>query len=133
MLAKTKIIRMKMTLLIVIIIGQVSSVSSWAQLFWQTDRNQVKWKNESNESGVFGERENRCPRRKTSWNKVEKHSNTIYMTSSPKSNLRHIGCHETWNVSPLITMTTWHEEYKRARVMSWASARKCALSLMLIM
>ena len=50
--------------------------------------------------------ENRCPRRKTSWNKVEKHSTTIYMTSSPKSNLRHIGSHRTWNVTPLITMTT---------------------------
>ena len=133
MLATTILIRMKMTLLIVIIIGQVSSVSSWAQLFWQTDRNQVKWKNDSNESGVFGERENRCSRRKTSWNKVEKHSTTIYMTSSPKSKLRHIGCHETWNVSPLITMTTQHEEYKRARVMAGDSVRKCALSLMLMM
>ena len=90
-------------------------------------------KNESNESGVFGERENRCPRRKTSWNKVEKHSTTIYMTSSPKSNLRHIGCYGTWNVTPLITMTTQHEEYKRARVMAGASAGKCALSLMLMM
>ena len=43
-------------MLIVIIISQVSSVSSWAQLFWETDRNQMKWKNESNETGIFGER-----------------------------------------------------------------------------
>ena len=57
--------------------------------------------------------ENRCPRRKTCWNKVEKHSSTIYMTSSPKSNLRHIGCHRTWNVTPLITMITQLPAKKR--------------------
>ena len=56
--------------------------------------------------------ENRCRRRKTSWNKVGKHSTTIYMISSPKSNLSHIGYHRTWNISPLITMTTQlHKEH----------------------
>ena len=50
--------------------------------------------------------------KKTSWNKVEKHPTTTYMTSSPESNLRHIGCYGTWNVSPLITMTTQlHKEH----------------------
>ena len=34
------------------------------------------------------------------------------MTSSPESNLRHIGCYGTWNATPLITKTTQlHKEH----------------------
>ena len=70
------------------------------------DWNQIKWHNKSNETGVLARGENRSPRRKTSWSKVEKHPNSTHMTSSPESNLRYIGCYGTRNVSPPITITT---------------------------
>ena len=107
MLATTKTIRRKMALLIVIIISQLSSVSSWSQLFCYLGRlESLKWHNKSNETGVLVRGENRIPRRKTSWSKVEKHPTSIHMTSSPESNLGHIGCYGTRNVSPPLTITT---------------------------
>ena len=66
-----------MTLLIVIIISQVSSVSSWAQLFWRTT---IKSNGRTSQMKLrfLVRGENRYRRLKTSWNKVEKHSTTIW-------------------------------------------------------
>ena len=72
----------------------------------------------SNQIGVLVRGESWSPRGKTTWNKVEKQPYlNPHMTSAPESNLGHIGCYETKNVSVLITMTTQlHKEPREGSV-----------------